>query len=353
MSVPRRRLAAQGAAGAAAYAWSRLRSRLGGTPSPAAGAFMIHRLDSFVTWHDRPKGAAAGSPVATFGGYPRTAIVVQGPVVAESGFTLAAVTSYRALFPDTDVIVSTWDDLPAATGHDLAATGAHIVTSARPADGGFGNLTLQLVSTQAGIAAARDLGAEYVLKTRSDQRLYAPQSVPFLHALLDAFPLGPDGGGQQRRLAVLDFITGMFVPYAFCDMLAFGTLDDVQAFWSAEPDHRPPAEVAALPRRTPREVVARRAVEIHLGRSYADRIGWSGDETLRDWWRLLAQRFVVVDAAMLDLLWVKYQMREYPHRGYESGSPFRTVQFADWLTWSMNPSMNGIDVPEHLLDAPL
>jgi hypothetical protein len=314
---------------------------------------MIHRLDAFVTWHDRPKGATTAAPgVATFGPYPRTAIVVQGPVVEESDFTLAAVTSYRALFPDAEVVVSTWDDLPLATGRALAATGAHVVTSARPADGGLGNLTLQLVSTQAGIAAARDLGVEYVLKTRSDQRLFAPQSVPFLHALLDAFPLAEGTPGQGRRLVVLDFITGMFLPYAFCDMLTFGTIDDVAAYWSASPDPRPAADVAAMPHRTPREAFARRAIEIHLGRSYAERVGWAADGSLRDWWRLLAERFVVVDAAMLDLLWVKYQMREYPNRVYATDAPYRTVQFADWLAWATRPGLAGIDVPERLLDLP-
>jgi hypothetical protein len=311
----------------------------------------MHRMDSFVTWHDRPKDAGADAVRrSTFGTYPRTAIVVQGPVVQDSAFTLSAVTAYRSLFPEADVVVSTWADLPTATGRALEATGARVVTSARPADPGFGNLNLQLTSTRAGIDTARDLGAEYVLKVRSDQRLYAPQSLPFLHSLLDAFPLAESPSPQRRRLVVLDFITGMFIPYAFCDMLTFGTLDDVAAYWSAEPDPRPAADIAALPNGSPRQALERRALEFHLGLSYLERIGWPVQGTIADWWRLLAERFVVVDAAMLDLLWVKYQIREYPQRAYDTASPYRTVQFADWLPWARDPSLAGIDVPEHMLD---
>lgn len=146
-------------------------------------------------------------------------------------------------------------------------------TSERPADPGSGNLNLQLTSTRAGTETARDLGAEYVLKARSDQRLYAPQSLPFLHSLLD--------------------------------------------------------DVAALPHGSPRQALERRALEFHLGLSYLERIGWPVQGTIADWWRLLAERFVVVDAA----------------------SPYRTVQFADWLPWARDASLAGIDVPEHMLDA--
>jgi hypothetical protein len=72
--------------------------------------------------------------------------------------------------------------------------------------------------------------------------------------------------------------------------------------------------------------------EVLLTTSYLQRTGWDLQWTLEDWWRALAERFVVLDAAAIDLLWVKYSQMEYRWKRYGPPSPLEEVDFADWMS---------------------
>ena len=346
----RRGLATSAVRGAGSYAAMRVRAlaRREGTVPPAQ--HLMHRFDSFLTWHDRPKGVELVRPVAGAPPLPPTAIVIQGGLMLESDFTVQTVRTYRAYYPDVHVIVSTWAGLDPLHVSALRDAGADVILSDQPANPGHGNLNLQLVSTQAGIARARALGATHVLKTRTDQRLYAPYALHLMVACMEAFPVGDRHGRQRARIVTSSLGTFKVVPYHISDMFNFGLIDDMEEYWSPPADPKTAAWVPLTTVRTPRNFTARDHCEIWILRHYLERLGVPAVVSLADWWRVLGERFVVLDESSVDLLWPKYTLREYRHRDYTYTSFFDEVHLCDWLLLARDPSLEGMIVPEDCLD---
>ena len=117
------------------------------------------------------------------------AVVLQGPIVKEADFTLETLKFYRIIFPNTPVIVSTWDDEDAEYLDRLRKEGAEVLLNKKPTYPGPSNVNFQIISTAAGIQRAKDSGVDYVIKNRTDQRVYNPNSRKFLLNLVKAFPL--------------------------------------------------------------------------------------------------------------------------------------------------------------------
>ena len=108
------------------------------------------------------------------------AIVIQGPLILDNHFTLNTVKLYKRYYPGCKVIVSTWNDSNKSEIDSLKTAGADIVLNAAPGIFGLGNMNFQIVSTKGGIQCADDAGAKYILKTRSDQRIYKPHMLEYL-----------------------------------------------------------------------------------------------------------------------------------------------------------------------------
>lgn len=192
----------------------------------------------WLTYHERPKATGkivSRAPIIP--DLPDTVFVLQGPIVSEDSLTIETVRMYRRLFPDIRVLVSTWMGVDSGTRRQLAACGAELLENRQPSHGGISNINYQLVSSAGGIRWARERGATHVLKTRTDQRMFANGVPGFLHGLLRAFPLG-QLSGQRERLVGISLNTFKYRPYSLSDMFLFGHIDDMELYWSAPLDTR-------------------------------------------------------------------------------------------------------------------
>ncbi|WP_439625405.1 WavE lipopolysaccharide synthesis family protein [Gemmata sp.] len=257
----------------------------------------------------------------------RVAVVVQGPPVVEDDFTLESVRVYRKHFPGQPVIVSTWDGTPAPVVESLRATGAEVVLSTPPADPGPLNVNFQLVSTRAGIERARQLGAKFVLKTRADQRVYAPSVAEFLVNVLKAFPV-TTGYRQRARIVSCGRSSYKFGLYQISDQLLFGDAGDMELYFSAplRPSELPPDYRDVIG-----PICRHKSPEAYLASRFLEAIGRPVAWTLADSWDSLAGHFCVVDPASLDLYWPKYAPHaEYAthYGGILSSQP---LDFREWL----------------------
>jgi hypothetical protein len=267
----------------------------------------------YYTFHQRPKAAGEvhlDAPATPQVALPPAAIVIQGPLLHQDDFTLESAKLYRRLMPGVVVIVSTWNTEPAATLHRFEAEGVKVVTSPSPGISGANNVNFQIVSTRAGIAAAKELGCEYLLKTRSDQRFYAPNLLPYFLALLDEYPsICP---GQRRRIIELSMNVCRYRPYSMCDMFQFGHIDDLETMWGVELDPRS-VTVAEYSRQriTPRKISEDRIAEIYVHRAYIEALGQDADVDLARYYEVLATLFVIIDKEIVDLFWNKYHALEY------------------------------------------
>lgn len=163
--------------------------------------------------------------------YDELGIVIQGPLKREDEFTLETVRLYKKWYPNVTVIVSTWKNEDADVIRQMEECGAIVIQGDLPSNSGILNINYQLTSSINGIRKAKELNLEYVLKTRSDQRLTMNNFVEILMHFLELYPTDfPEY--QKGRI-----ITPYFVPHIIgflSDFMEFGYTCDMEKYFGAE-----------------------------------------------------------------------------------------------------------------------
>ncbi|MCX7644517.1 MAG: WavE lipopolysaccharide synthesis family protein [Rhodobacteraceae bacterium] len=294
---------------------------------------------SFMTAHFRPRRAAEigtwSNPAIA---RPRAAVVMQGPVHAEHDFTLETLRLYARHMPGAQLILSTWSDTSPAVLQPIRDLGVTVVLSEKPAYPGPFNVNMQITSAAAGVRRAVADGAEWVMKTRTDQRLLAPDVLPFLVALAETFPPAA-GTGQRRRIIGAGFGSLRFAPYHLTDQTVFGTAEDMLAYWT--PPLREPPErddlrgsaQALFDGLAIGELCRHAAAESYLTSQFLLRMGRRLDWTLVDTWAAWRDHFCVADTCATDLYWVKGQMHSQREHAvaYHALTNRAEMGFRDWL----------------------
>jgi hypothetical protein len=308
-------------------------------------AWSDHWLTNNVRLKDPP------APIDVCGPPTPIAVVMQGKLVEEESFTLKTIRHYRQTFPGSLLIVSTWRDEDPALLKKLEESGARIILSERPPFTGPSHVNYQIRSTLAGIESAREAGHEYILKTRTDTRIYATDISDYLIALHRNFPIA-HGLGQKGRLLVLDMATRTYVPHHPSDIMMFGLTEDLFSYWNT-PFCEKPREATRPPCNRFRDLVNSVIPEVYLCRQYLKRLGYPDEPTIASWWRCLADLFLVVDRMSVEHFWLKYnytaehQSKPDNHRRNEALCSFR-----DWLAISTFGKRPNIELEQLLPQRP-
>lgn len=252
--------------------------------------------------------------------HPKTAIVIQGPIIIEDDYTFETIQIYKKILSDAIIIVSTWASTPIDTIKRIEGLGVEVVLSDPPNTSGVGNINYQVVSTNAGLRKAKELGVEYVFKTRSDQRFYKNNILSYFFSLLNEFPLGDDFSylGQKQRLIVGQGTTGgvMFVPFFIQDFYIFGHIRDVSSYFDISLDESDYSRQERLNQYFTEchelnvyEFQSRMAPEIILAKNYLSNKGVvSLKEDLYTYWLAIKDLFICVSHQELCFCWPKYEM---------------------------------------------
>jgi hypothetical protein len=285
--------------------------------------------NSFFTWHKRPKLARDLSSLRKRLSHDDVCIVIQGSISGGSKFVVETILSYKSMFPGAEIVVSTWETSPGKDLDRVRATGVNVVTSSLPRTPGVGNSNLQIVSSEAGVRLSLKLGKEFTLKTRSDQRIYSPSAISLMKFLVQKFPLVHNLPNQLSRLVFTSTGTMLKRVYGLSDFLTFGKTLDVLKYWSITDEESPAyinlARLSKYPEFSNPEIVP----EVKICSQFLQRTGWKLEWTQEDWRRALIDRFLVLDAASLDLYWNKYSSREYLWRRYDDDETDEFT-FGDW-----------------------
>lgn len=288
-----------------------------------------HGRGAFITTHARPmRSIDIGTWSDKLQTNPKVAIVLQGNLVQDENFTLETIRMYKKHFANTILIVSTHTDADVTLIQQLRDEGAITTQCERPSGRGLGNVNLQVVTAIAGIKLAKELGAEYVYKTRTDQRMYAVNIHEFFLNLLHTFPVVA-GYTQKYRIIASGFLSLKYVPYLITDMFQFGHIDDMLAFWDAPVDTR---TAVVKPVLTVADAIEARIAESYLVTEYLKRLGRNTSGTIADSWQVYADHFCIVDRETLDLFWYKYDFyHEYQKKDYAGVSNSQLLNFAEWF----------------------
>jgi hypothetical protein len=319
---------------------------LAGLQLKAASAQITGQSGFFASAALRPVHAADHRLVADVAVTERIAIVMQGPVLHDHGFTLETLRLYRRLFPGVSLLLSTW------IGEDVAAIeadGFAVLQSEKPPVPGPAHINYQATSARNGIRhAMASVQPDYVLKTRTDMRLHNPNLFADLLALLEAFPLSGDAvGRQQQRLVVFSDVV-KYMLHAAPDKNMFGAAADMLGYWSPPADER---SGSLPPQLSMRAFAAAEPAEVYLLRHHLRRIGRPFTDTLADHFAVLRDHFVVCDRSAADLYWHKYNHHlEYRFRSYGDNSSLEEFGFNDWLR--LRSGRYAPVVTDAVLDAP-
>ena len=158
-----------------------------------------------------------------------TALILQGPPVYSDNFTYNTIRHYKMIFPEAKIILSTWKtEVGKEEFKPFQEIGIEIVLSDTPQSPGVLNLNYQVLSTYNGLKRAKELGYKYAIKTRTDFRIYAEESLSFLRRMMHLFPTNDN---RVEKLAILPPI--LDVPYYIPDFIMFGRTEDMMLFWEA------------------------------------------------------------------------------------------------------------------------
>ena len=236
------------------------------------------------------------------------AIVLQGPICIKDEMTYNTVRFYKQTYPYANIIISTWVDEAEENVKRLAELGTIIVRNEKPSNNGFWNVNYQIVSSLAGIKKAQELGCEFAVKTRTDQRVCKPF---IFDTMLSTIQLFPSVSEKQRgRIVTLSMWGGgMFSPYYTSDFLYLGHTEDLIRLFSVPLDKK---IFDYNSRRNVRRLTRREASvqmfspEIYIMKHYCnDILGLSCKDTVESYWYVVRNYLICFGRMDIDLMWNK------------------------------------------------
>lgn len=242
------------------------------------------------------------------------ALVVQGPIVYQQDFTYHSLQLYHQNFPDMEIILSVWEDEKVEDFYpDLAQYNVKVIYSKQPQIRGYQNINLQLTTTCAGIVKAKEIGCEYVFKTRTDMRFYSPDMLALMYWYMYEFPV-KNNALQKKRLVIFPPRYDYF--FFIRDFFMFGQVDDMINYWDID--------------RSFTDEYVGESAETMLGIRYAKYIGCNIDNDImhvEEYRKTMADIYAVVDDKLLDYVWYKY----FYNKLWEHEYHYNVMNFSDWF----------------------
>lgn len=275
-----------------------------------------------------------------------TAIVIQGPVIYENDFTIETLYRYRWIYPKATIILSTWNgDIQDYFRWQANSIDIIIVENEMPADHGISNICLQLISSHYGILCANKIvGIKYVMKTRTDQRIFLPDFLTYLKNTLKTFAVKSEIL-KERIIFLGGYQSSCVCPFEMSDFLTFGRIEDMKEFYNSTgksqkliPDRMNNLDYLKKRARILRDhshydnflamktlseekrrflcnefmeyldpetyIVLSFYQRIILKRDFSD-----SDDVLEHYWKFLKNCVIIVDSDHLFLYWFKYEDR--------------------------------------------
>jgi len=295
----------------------------------------------FVTYQERPKKANAVSFDPLDLKYEDIAIVLQGPIITEEDFTLETAKIYQNEFPGVSIIISTWNDLSTVLAEKFQKEGIVLVLSKKPEWNGISNINLQLVSTINGLRKAEHLSKTYVVKTRTDQRIYNPFFLSSLK-LLDKYPIEFENLSLEKRIIVSSMSTLKYRPYGVTDMLMIGKTTDLIKYWNIRQDDRNLTIPGGL---TVKEYALQTTAETYILTKFLENQGIPIYFSLKQTWEAYTKIFIVLDKSSFNVYWFKYSIEKENRLNYYEEHVYSELSFFNWL--ALNEIKN---VPEKMLN---
>lgn len=279
----------------------------------------LENNNTFFSFRLRPKDSCDIPIINNVCTNRKFAIVLQGPIYKKDDMTVKSIKYYKAVYPDAFVILSTWEDESDVLVEACKSAGAIIVRSKKPTIQGTLNVNYQIINSYAGIKKASELGAEFVAKTRTDQRICKPHVFEAMIDLIKNFPIKKECDIDSRIVMIPTHVGNMFTPYFMSDFFYFGSSKDMLKLFSVEIDSRSMINNE--------DVVSRRDYskeeippEIYILKKFLKKYtSMCVNDSIKCYWEAIKDYFICMDRSLIDLYIVKY---DYSHMDHVSNGTY-------------------------------
>ena len=258
-------------------------------------------------------------------------IILQGTINDQKKFLIETLKIYKKIFKNSYIVVSTWKD-EIKYKKDIVPLCDHIIFNEKPKQSGIANVNLQLKSTYSALIHLKKKKIRYSLKSRTDCRIYNPDSLNFLYNLIKLFPVNIKNNlNVKSRILFCSSFSCKYKIYGVTDILLFSTTDELLKYFYYDCFFKGIKKLEIknkdyLKKNT--YVVA----ETYLCASYLRRVKVKLSWTMSQWEEMLKNVFCIFDAHSVDFLWNKYE-RNFEQRRNKNYSFYdnRGISFSDWL----------------------
>lgn len=268
----------------------------------------------------------------------RVAILLQGPVIFEDNFTEETIKIYKKNFPSAIIILSTWEEHKNKIYKKFSNLGIFLIFNKKPKFSGpkidkftDSNINYQIISTKSGISLAKKKKIKYILKTRTDCRLYSNNYINYLVNLLKLFPA--QSKSQKFRIISTNF-TLKYRLYNFSDILIFGYVDDMIKYFNLNIietndvyfNYLNYLNLNCSNKDKTIFNFTKFVPEVFLFMSYLNKLNEKVLFTTNNYYNLLSKYCIIIDNSHLDLFWNKHNKEfEYREKNYNN------INFSEWL----------------------
>lgn len=248
------------------------------------------------------------------------AIVMQGLLREEDDFTLKTVLLYKKIFPEAMLIISTWENQSAKLLDRLEREGCLIVKEPDVDNCGVSNINRQIIGSKKGIEKAKSCGAQYVLRIRTDARIYYPYALEFLKSLLEVFFVSGNEWKQEKRIVTSACYPNRvqeLPPYFMRDYMYFGTANDLMEFFSVPFTKKTPEDYKDYLKKKGKERLTIQeefemdfSPESYLTKEYIKKMTGKNVKTdYETWWEKIQKYFIMISPWDIDMYFVKHDVK--------------------------------------------
>ncbi len=259
-----------------------------------------------------------------------TAIIIQGPIKNYETFVIETIKIYSKIFPDALIVLSTWKDEinKSFLNNVINFNKFHLIQNVKPTT--KYNVNLQILSTFKALEFILENNYKFSLKTRTDCRIYNPNSIIFLKSLLQTFKI-KDNSIISNRILASSIDSRLYRVYGLTDICLFSQTKELYKYFKNE-SYEDSLKKLNVDLEYP--IMNDTAVinEIFLCARYLSNLNYKLEWSLEDWWKKCRELFCIFDTSSIDLFWYKYHWK-YEQRFLSNyTSEFnQSLQYSDWL----------------------
>ncbi len=259
------------------------------------------------------------------------AIMMQGPIIHENNFTIETINLYISNFPNSKIILSTWEEEKVDPEIYINKNVCVIRSEIYKGRKGYGSTNYQIKGNKIGINKIKELKIPFTLKTRTDQRLGNPDMLSYLKKMLELFPLDNKYNlNQKSRLIGMSFDTFIYRLYGLSDMFLFGETEDVFSYFDCKYDTRN-FNNYKLKQNTQRIYSKENICEVYFMTEFLKKKGEEIEWKLEKSLEVFKKRFLIIDSYSLDFFWPKYSFLEDRWRYFKYKVNQEEMTFSKWL----------------------